>query len=101
MINRPYTFELAALLLDGPQESVHTTAQANGVDLDQLTRAAEILTRLQAAGEDINEWVRREYIIDGWLHGYLPLQASPADPALTTWKLAQHAEAFYRQSATP
>lgn len=96
MINRPYTFELGAQLLDDPQESLRTTAQDNGVDADQLTRAAEILRRLRDAGEDINEWIRREYIIDGWLHGYLPLAASPSDPTLTTWKLSQHAESFYR-----
>lgn len=92
--NRPYIFELAGLLLDAdrnPDSAAGITAAAvdNGVEVDQLKRAAEILLGLARDGQDIAEWVRREYFIDGWLHGYLSLDASPADASLTTWTLAQ------------
>lgn len=98
--NRPYTFQLASFLLEATQRnedpaSVRETATRNGVDLDQLDRAAQILQRLAADGEDIDEWIRREYILDGWLHGYLELDASPADSTFTTWNLAQFADGYY------
>lgn len=47
-------------------------------------------------GTDIDEFIRREYIINGWLQGYLPLTASLADPALTIRKLAQYAHCHYK-----
>lgn len=101
--NRPYTFELAALLVSEQDRGDDTaqlqeTATNNGVDLDQLNRAAAIVRALAAAGDDVDEWIRREYLIDGWLHGYLPqpAEASPADPGLTTWVLSQYADAHYR-----
>lgn len=99
--NRPYTFELAALALQstetsgGGGESIRDVAARNGVNLDQLDRAVEILRGVAAAGVDIDEWVRNEYILDGRLHGYLPIDASPADAELTTFKLGQFAEAYY------
>lgn len=102
--NRPYTFELAALLVaeqaagSNDTASLRETATGNGVDLDQLDRAAAIVRSLAASGEDVDEWIRREYLVDGWLHGYLPtpVETLPADPALTTWVLSQHADAHYR-----
>lgn len=98
--NRPYTFELAAIALEVPAESagdegIRDVAARNGVDLDQFDRAVEILKGVAAAGGDIGEWVRNEYILDGRLHGYLPIDASLTDADLTTWKLGQYAEAHY------
>lgn len=92
--NRPYIFELAGLLLDaaGSQDAATSITDAaidNGVELAELTRATEILLGLAREGRDVAEWIRGEYFIDGWLHGYLPLSASPADASLTTWTLAQ------------
>ena len=101
--NRPYTFELANILrtarINGEDcTSLREVATANNVDLDQLDRAAAIVDTLAAEGTDIDEWIRREYIIDGWLHGWLPAQAALNDPALSTWKLSQYADAHYRQA---
>lgn len=93
--NRPYTFELAAAALEHAPD-IESVAHRNGVDLGQLNRATEILRRLHAGGEDVQDFIRREYVLDGWIHGYLPLDASPADPTLTTWKLSQLAESHYR-----
>ena len=113
-VNRPYTFELARHFLvaqhedtaaqkDGHYvvteedheniESQYANAERNGVDRDTLNRAAHTLLRLAPA--DVDEWIRQEYIVDGWLHGYLPLTADPADPSLTTWQLGQLAHAHY------
>jgi hypothetical protein len=50
---------------------------------------------LQRGGEEEEDFILREYILDGWLHGYLPLDVAATDPALSTWKLAQLAEAYY------
>lgn len=94
--NRPYTFELAALTLGGqPLENVRKTAVSNGLSVESLDRAIGILDILQRDGEDPQDFVLREYILDGWLHGYLPLDVEAADPALSTWKLGQLAEAHY------
>ena len=94
--NRPYAFELAALVLDGQElENVCRTALSNGIAVDALDRAIEILRILQRGGEDPHGLILREYILDGWLHGYLPLDVAATDPALSTWKLGQLAEAHY------
>lgn len=94
--NRPYIFELAALVLDGQDpENVRKTAVSNGAPVDTLDRAIEVLRILQRGGEDHHDFVLREYILDGWLHGYLPLDVAATDPALSTWKLGQLAEAHY------
>ncbi len=97
--NRPYIFELAAISLQSTEspgsEGIRDVAARNGVDLEQLDRAAEILRGVVAAGGDLDEWIRNEYILDGRLHGYLPIDASPADTDLATWKLGQFAEAHY------
>ncbi|MGP4058541.1 hypothetical protein ACTWP6_27580 [Mycobacterium sp. 4D054] len=97
-LNRPYTFELAAMALADPgqQDEIGATAERNGVGPEHFQRAVLILKALAASGHDIEDFVRREYILDGWLHGYLPLDASPGDPTLTIWKLGQFAEAHYR-----
>lgn len=102
-LNRPYVFELAAMVLAEPEQrhDVAAVAERNGVDSDHLHRATEILRGISAAGEELDDFVRREYIVDGWLHGYLPLDASPSDPSLTVWKLGQYAEAHYRSHGQP
>ena len=72
--NRPYTFELAALALGGQDlDSVRNTALSNGIRVDYLDRAPGILRTLQRGGEDPQDFILREYILDGWLRGYLPL----------------------------
>jgi hypothetical protein len=98
MVNRPYTFELAAMALTEPEQydDVMALAERNGVNPDLFQRATAILKTLGEQGENVDDFVRREYILDGWLHGYLPLEASLSDPSLTVWKLGQFAEAFYR-----
>jgi hypothetical protein len=94
--NRPYTFELAALALSGQSlDSVRTTAEVNGVGAADLERAISILCILQEGGEDPDAFVLREYILDGWLQGYLPLNVQAGDPILNTWRLGQLAEAHY------
>jgi hypothetical protein len=107
--NRPYTFELARPLLAANQHDVltdqHTddivaqyaNAERNGVDRATLNRAAHTLLRLAPA--DVDEWIRQEYIVDGWLHGYLDLSIDPADPTLTTWRLGQLAYAHYSNAS--
>lgn len=104
-VNRPYTFELAGHLLAAFNHQVLTeqhhediagqyaNAERNGVDRATLERAAHALQRLAPA--DVDEWIRQEYIVDGWLQGYLPLTADPADPSLTTWQLGQLAYTHY------
>jgi hypothetical protein len=115
-VNRPYTFELARHFLvaqhQGPAAQHHdvdvdvlteedyeniggqyANAERNGVDRATLDRAAHTLLRLAPA--DVDEWIRQEYIVDGWLDGYLALSVDPADPALTTWRLGQLAHAHY------
>ncbi|MGV2581471.1 UNVERIFIED_CONTAM: hypothetical protein K7Z70_04445 [Mycobacterium avium subsp. hominissuis] len=71
----------------------YANAEANGVDRAQLDRAAVTLQRLDPA--DFDTWIRREYIVDGWLHGYLDPSANPDDPTLTVWVLGQRAAAHY------
>lgn len=97
-LNRPYTFELAAMTLADPgqHDDVRGLAERNGVGPDHFERAVLIVRAIASSGERVEDFVRREYILDGWLHGYLPLDASPGDPTLTTWKLGQFAEAHYR-----
>ncbi len=94
--NRPYTFELAALVVNGQDlDGVRKAAEANGVTAADLDRAIAILRVLQQGGEDPDDFVLREYILDGWLQGYLPLNVQTGDPALNTWRLGQLAEAHY------
>jgi hypothetical protein len=117
-VNRPYIFELARHFLvaqhqdPGAQqhdpvvfteedheniEGQYANAERNGVDRDTLNRAAHTLLRLAPA--DVDEWIRQEYIVDGWLHGYLDLSIDPADPTLTTWRLGQLAYAHYSNAS--
>ncbi|TDH47874.1 hypothetical protein E2F47_26155 [Mycobacterium eburneum] len=97
-LNRPYTFELAAMVLDEPgqHDEIKALAERNDVDGEHVERAIAILRNISAAGESVPDFVRREHFLDGWLHGYLSLDDSPTDPSLTVWKLGQLAEAFYR-----
>ena len=51
-------------------------------------------------GELVRRGVRPDCVTDQTsahdpVHGYLPIDASPADTDLTTWKLGQFAEAHY------
>ncbi|WP_233165215.1 hypothetical protein [Mycobacterium sp. AT1] len=95
--NRPYTFELAALALQTDDiDAVRKTAAINGVDPADLDRATTILQILTNGGEDPDDFVLREYILDGWLQGYLPLSVRAGDPNLNTWRLAQLTDAHYR-----
>lgn len=94
--NRPYAFELAALALQSDDiDAVRKTAAINGVTLVDLDRAIGILRILTNGGEDPDDFVLREYILDGWLQGYLPLSVRAGDPTLNTWRLAQLADAHY------
>jgi hypothetical protein len=94
--NRPYTFELAALVVNGQDlDGVRKAAEANGVAAADLDRAIAIVRVLQQGGEDPDDFVLREYILDGWLQGYLPLDVQAGDPTLNTWRLGQLAEAHY------
>lgn len=98
--NRPYLFELTALLRTTRQNNEDETnlreaATHNRIDLKELDRVAAIVDALAADGIDLDEWVRREYIIDGWLRGWLSPQTSLDDPSLTTWKLSQFADEHY------
>jgi hypothetical protein len=81
-LNRPYTFELAATALaeTAQHSEIRALAERNAVDPDQFERATIILKGVKASGETLDDFVRREYILDGWLHGYLSLDASPSDP---------------------
>lgn len=95
-INRPYTFGLAALAVNGEDvDGVRKAAEANGVASADLERAIAILRVLQQGGEDPDDFVQREYILDGWLQGYLPLDVQVGDPTLNIWRLGQLAEAHY------
>ncbi|KDE97063.1 hypothetical protein Y900_027635 [Mycolicibacterium aromaticivorans JS19b1 = JCM 16368] len=97
-MNRPYTFELAALALNGEDlDGVRRTAKSNGVAVADLERATAVLRVLQQGGEDPDDFVLREYILDGWLKGYLPLDVQAGDPTLNTWRLGQLAEAHYSE----
>lgn len=96
--NRPYTFELAHQLLSARSlghatDSHYANAKSNGVDRAQLDRAVATLQHLDPA--DFDTWIRREYIVDGWLHGYLDPSVNPDDPTLTAWVLGQRAAAHY------
>jgi hypothetical protein len=94
--NRPYTFELAALALEQQSpDSIRRTADANGINVADLDRAITILRILQDGGEDPDDFSLREYILDGWLQGYLPLNVQAGDPTLSIWRLGQLAEAHY------
>ncbi|WP_255802060.1 hypothetical protein [Mycobacteroides abscessus] len=101
--NRPYVFELAEELYRAEsagddQVRLRDTASANAVDREELDRAVEVIRRLHATGIDVDEWVRQEYVMDGWLRGYLALDASLE--AASTWRLAQAAAAFYSTVST-
>lgn len=94
--NRPYMFELAALVAEGQDhENVRNTAVANGVRGECFDRAVEVVRLLQRGGEDLQDFVLREYILDGWLQGYLPLDIPADSPMLTTWQLGQLSTAHY------
>ena len=94
--NRPYIFELAHQLLadrhaGNSVEGHYANAERNGISRAVLDRAANTLQRI--APEDFATWIRQEYIVDGWLHGYVDVTS---DDAPTTWVLGQLAEAHYQ-----
>jgi hypothetical protein len=97
--NRPYTFELAHQLLADRHagqdvEGHYANAERNGISRAALNRAAATLQRV--APEDFASWIRQEYIVDGWLHGYVDVTAAGSGAELTTWVLGQLADAHYR-----
>lgn len=103
--NRPYTFELANQLLADRAagqdvEGHYANAERNGINRAQLDRAAATLQRL--APEDFATWIRQEYLVDGWLHGYVDVTAAAPGADLTTWVLGQLADEHYGTAqATP
>ncbi|MDG4668023.1 thermonuclease family protein [Mycobacterium sp. 236(2023)] len=70
-LNRPYTFELAAMALADPgqHDDVRALAERNQVGADHFERTILIVTTIAASGKRIEGYVHREYIVDGWLHG--------------------------------
>lgn len=38
---------------------------------------------LSAAGEDVEEWVRRQYVVDGWVQGNLQIDPQSLTPTPT------------------
>ncbi|PBA68925.1 hypothetical protein CKJ76_25760 [Mycobacterium avium] len=84
---------LSARSLGHDTDAHYANAASNGVDRAQLDRAAATLQRIDP--DDFDTWIRREYIVDGWLHGYLDPSANPDDPTLTAWVLGQRAAAHY------
>ena len=98
-MNRPYVFELAVLALDPEvgQDNARKTARDNGIDDAVFDRAVGVLHRVKDGGEDIDDFVLREYILDGWLQGYVPLGAQASNAMLTTWRLAQLAQEHYQK----
>lgn len=102
--NRPYTFELANELLTdraaGHDVAGHyANAERNGISRADLDRATATLRRL--APEDFATWLRQEYIVDGWLHGYVDVNADGSGADLSTWVLGQLADEHYRADQTP
>ena len=97
--NRPYVFELAALALNPEvgHDNARKTAHDNGIDDAVFDRAVDVLHRIRDGGEDIDDFVLREYILDGWLQGYVPLDPEASTSMPTTWRLAQLAEDHYQK----
>lgn len=96
--NRPYVFELATQIVEQVkrgQDATATRAAAarNGVDAGELDRAVAIVEHFVAGGADIQQWLHQEYVIDGWLRGYLSLDSAASD--VSTWTLGQLAENHY------
>lgn len=96
--NRPYVFELASQIVEqvkrGQDDTATRDAAArNGVDAGELDRAVAIVEHFAAGGADIQQWLHQEYVIDGWLRGYLSLDSSASD--VSTWTLGQLAENHY------
>ncbi|MCA4726665.1 hypothetical protein [Mycolicibacterium fortuitum] len=99
-VNRPYMFELAALIVRAEERheevaSLRQAAARNAVDATELDRTVELLRRFHATGTDIDEWVRQEYFVDGWIHGYLPPDLAPT---ASVWQMAQYAAAYYSEA---
>lgn len=102
--NRPYVFELAAqfveLVARGDDGSdTRELAARNDIDAGELDRAIAIVQGFISGGADITQWLHQEYMIDGWLRGYLPLDTSPAD--VSTWTLGQMADNHYAGRTSP
>lgn len=96
--NRPYVFELATQFVElvargGDGSDTRELAARNDVDAGELDRAIAIVQGFISGGADVTQWLHQEYVIDGWLRGYLPLETSPAD--VTTWTLGQLADNHY------
>ncbi len=96
-VNRPYMFELAALIVRAEErheevESLRQAAARNAVDATELDRTVDLLRRFHASGTDIDEWVRQEYFVDGWIRGYLPQDLAPT---ASVCQMAQYAAGYY------
>jgi hypothetical protein len=59
------------------QRRIQKTAEANGVAPATLERAIAILQILQRGGEELDDFVLREYILDGRLQGYYGWMCGP------------------------
>jgi hypothetical protein len=55
------------------------------------------VTLQRLAPADYQSWIRQEYIVDGWLQGYLDANVDPIE-APSTWVLGQLADAHYRST---
>ncbi|BBX30449.1 MULTISPECIES: hypothetical protein [Mycolicibacterium] len=97
--NRPYVFELAAQALISAEEAEisRSIVERKDISTESFDRAVATVQALKAAGEDLDEWVRRQYIVDGWLQGWLQVDAQLLTDAAaaSTWQLAQLAAGFY------
>lgn len=99
--NKPYLWEIVANALAPDSgmtlDDVRTLADRHGIPGLSVDRAMASLTALAASGEDLDEWVRRQYVLDGWMQGYLQIDAAALSDVETfsTWKLGQLAYAHY------
>jgi hypothetical protein len=99
--NKPYLWEIVANALAPDSgttlDDVRTLADRHGIPGLSVDRAMATLTALAASGEDLDEWVRRQYVLDGWMQGYLQIDAAALSDVETfsTWKLGQLAYAHY------
>jgi hypothetical protein len=108
-VNRPYTFQVApssspptattSLPTNTTTTSLATTPTQNATaaTAPPLT-AAHALQRAWPPPTSTNG-IRQEYLVDGWLLGYLALTVGAADPNLTIWQLGQLAYANYRYAS--
>ncbi|WP_286131911.1 hypothetical protein [Mycobacterium sp. IS-1556] len=74
-LNRPYTFELAAMALADPGQhsDIKALAERNGVDADHFERAIAIVKGVGAGGEKLDsDWWRNPAILSTRLRDLVP-----------------------------